>query len=46
MSDDALHNLVSRLVEAGGDTGEDDEDSHEIVQVLGLEAGTAPRMFS
>eukprot|EP00904_Undaria_pinnatifida_P009250 jgi/Undpi1/5455/HiC_scaffold_2.g00734.m1 len=32
MSDDALHNLVSRLVDAGGDIGEDDEDGdyHEV----------------
>ena len=37
MSDDALHNLVSRLVDAGGDIGEDDEDGdyHEVVQVRG-----------
>lgn len=33
MSDDALHNLVSRLVEAGGDIGEDDEGDDYLVQV-------------
>lgn len=40
MSDEALHNLVSRLVEAEGDIGEEDEDSDEVVQVLRLEVGT------